>query len=168
MIEKAYLSEFNSLTNNIYSNSIINSNSNYNNRETFDFLKKNKNISSNKLSITIQVFSNSFQTPFINYLLNMNSFLLDSFVYQRKMHRYYKAVTELEEKSLSEEEFEKIELSCVITLKNTTTRDLKDKIVYLYDSLNEKHPEEIEYMNNDDLADILAISKYNLKPLLEA
>jgi hypothetical protein len=138
MLEKVYLSEFNSLTRNVYSNSIINSNSNYNNREDFDFLKKNKNISSNRLSITIQVFSNSFQNPLVNYLLNMNSFLLDSFVYQRKMHRYYKAVTELEEELLSEKEFEKIELSCVITLKNTTSRDLKDKIIYLYDSLNEK------------------------------
>jgi len=104
---------------------------------------------------------------YINELLYFNSFLIDSFINQRKMFRYYRAATELEEQILSEEEFEKIEKSCVINLRNESSRNLKDKIIYLYESIESKYSEELEYMNDDDLADILGISKYNLKPLLK-
>lgn len=127
----------------------------------------NNKFSSNSLSIEVEITINNPYNFYIKELLNLNSFLYDSFINQRKMFRYYKAATELEERAISEVEFEKIEKSCIINLKNESPRDLKDKIVYLYETIERKNFEELEYMDDDDLADILGISKYNLKPLLE-
>ena len=161
-MEKQNYLIFNNSNNNRFSS---NSNRNDNYRDVLNIFKNNK-VSSNALSIEIEIKINTVDS-YINELLYFNSFLIDSFINQRKMFRYYRAATELEEQILSEEEFEKIEKSCVINLRNESSRNLKDKIIYLYESIESKYSEELEYMNDDDLADILGISKYNLKPLLE-
>lgn len=161
-MEKQNYLIFNNSNNNRFSS---NSNRNDNYRDVLNIFKNNK-VSSNALSIEIEIKINTVDS-YINELLYFNSFLIDSFINQRKMFRYYRAATELEEQILSEEEFEKIEKSCVINLRNESSRNLKDKIIYLYESIESKYSEELEYMNDDDLADILGISKYNLKPLLK-
>lgn len=162
LMEKQNYLIFNNSNNNRFSS---NSNRNDNYRDVLNIFKNNK-VSSNALSIEIEIKINTVDS-YINELLYFNSFLIDSFINQRKMFRYYRAATELEEQILSEEEFEKIEKSCVINLRNESSRNLKDKIIYLYESIESKYSEELEYMNDDDLADILGISKYNLKPLLK-
>ena len=139
----------------------------------FSVLGNNK-FSSNSISLSIKIEINNhynlydlIKEKYVKELIDMNSFLYDIFINQRKMYRYYKAVTELEEGTLKEKDFEEIEKSCVITLKNDTPEQLKNKIIYLYDCVKDKNSEELNYMYDDELADILSISKYNLKPLLQ-
>jgi len=93
-------------------------------------------------------------------------FLLDSFINQRKMYRYYKAETKYEENLIDEDQFDKIENSCIISLKKINTQYLKEKIIFLYDMMEKYYPEEIKYMDNDDLADILGISKNTMKKVI--
>ena len=128
---------------------------------------------SNYFSIKIEVnhYYNLYdliKEKYVKELIDMNSFLYDIFINQRKMYRYYKAVTELEEGSLKEKKFDEIEESCTITLKSDKSQEIKNKLIYLYDLIKERNEEGLRYMYDDGLADILAISKYNIKPLLEA
>ena len=90
-------------------------------------------------------------------------FVLQSFVNQRKMYRHYMAETEYESGLLTDEQFDEIEQSCIISLKKENKYDLKDKLAFLYDYIEQKYPEELNYIDNDDLADILGISKYSIK-----
>lgn len=92
-------------------------------------------------------------------------FMFHLFINQRKMYRYYKAETELDEGLLSEDEFDKIEESCTITLKNENLSNVKDKLIFLYDLIEQSSPEELDYLDIEDLSDLLSISKYNLKQL---
>ena len=69
---------------------------------------------------------------------------------------------------MKEKKFDEIEESCTITLKSDKSQEIKNKLIYLYDLIKERNEEELRYMYDDELADILAISKYNIKPLLEA
>ncbi len=96
----------------------------------------------------------------------VEKFLCGIFINQRKIHRYYKAECEYDENIINEDEFDKIEESCILSLKKENTKNLDKKLIYLYDMINKFYPEEIEYMANDDLADILGVSKSNIKKLL--
>lgn len=96
-----------------------------------------------------------------------NKYLLDLFVHQRKIHRYYKACTELEEENISEQEFNSIESSCVINLKNESVDEVIKKIQYLYKELKDNYPEELEHLELNDLADLMQISAAKLNLYLK-
>lgn len=108
----------------------------------------------------------------INITLNYDhnnalEFFFHSFINQRKMYRQYVAETEYEEGLITEELFDKIEKSCAITLKKQNRNNMRDKLIYLYDMIEKHYPEELEYMNNDDLCDILGVSKYSIDKLFK-
>ena len=126
---------------------------------------RQKNISTNNITLNISI--DNFSLDLIQSFQAENRFLLDCFVSQRKVYRYYKAYSELENEEISQEEFERVENSCVLTLKKEDKNELLSKIEYLYRSLKNTYPEELEFMNDDDLADILKVSKINLKHTLE-
>lgn len=126
---------------------------------------RQKNISTNNITLNISI--DNFSLDLIQSFQAENRFLLDCFVSQRKVYRYYKAYSELENEEISQEEFERVENSCVLTLKKEDKNELISKIEYLYRSLKNTYPEELEFMNDDDLADILKVSKINLKHTLE-
>lgn len=92
-------------------------------------------------------------------------FIFQSFINQRKMYRHYIAETEYDNGLLTDEQFDVIEQSCIISLRKENKYDLTEKLVFLYDYIEEKYPEELNYIDNDDLADILGISKYSIKAL---
>lgn len=139
--------------------SLVNTNHNLNTLAT--------NLSSNNLSLNIHLSVDRVLLNRVYSLEEENRFLLDCFVSQRKVYRYYKAYSELENEEISQEEFERVENSCVLTLKKEDKNELLSKIEYLYRSLKNTYPEELEFMNDDDLADILKVSKINLKHTLE-
>lgn len=92
-------------------------------------------------------------------------FIFKLFVNQRKVYRYSKALSELENGNISEEEFENIENSCTLMTVSDDTNLIKDKLLYFYELLNEYSPEEIEFMNNEDIAELISISEHKLNNL---
>lgn len=105
-------------------------------------------------------------------LLGMNLYsnkqeelLFMSFINQRKIHRYSKAIIDYENKDISEEQFEKIEDSCVLSINKDNESLLSKKLIYFYDLMQKYAPEEVKYINNEDLADLLAISEHKINKL---
>lgn len=139
--------------------SLVNTNHNLNTLAT--------NLSSNNLSLNIHLSVDRVLLNRVYSLEEENRFLLDCFVSQRKVYRYYKAYSELEADEIGQNKFDKIENSCVLTLKKDKKQKLLHKIELLYVKLQNSYPEELEYMSDDDLADILQVSKINLKHALE-
>jgi hypothetical protein len=117
----------------------------------------NINFKENDLTLNFNII-NSFHNKALEFMFNL-------FINQRKMYRYYKAETEYDEGILPENQFDKIEESCIITLKNENTSNIKDKLVFLYDIMEQNAPEELDYLDYEDLSDLLSVSKYNLKQL---
>lgn len=115
-----------------------------------------------KLTLDVQVqFSHNSQN---NEILDL---LFQSFINQRKAHRYYVAETEYENDIITEKEFEKIEKSCTITISKKNTKHLKEKLVFMYDNIQKRYPEELEYMSNDDLSELFGVSKLAIQKLLK-
>jgi len=97
-----------------------------------------------------------------------NKLLVDVFAHQRKAFRYYKAATELEQGEITEEEFNKIEDTCVISLKSDSIDNVKQKARYLANQLQQFYPEELESLPYDELADLLQVSSAKLNLYLRS
>ncbi len=149
-----------------------NSTQNYNFKKKVNILKKatdrniNYNISHNNdltlyktsLRKTITLFE-------INYSNEREKLLFMSFINQRKVHRYYKSMIEYENNEITEQIFDEIEDSCVLTVERENESVISSKLIYLYDLMKKYAPEEINFMTNEDLADILSISENKINKL---
>lgn len=133
-------------------------------RSTSDLDSK---ISTNNININLSFSADRVLLRRLYSLQEENKFLVDCFVNQRKVYRYYKAYSELEVGEISQKKFDEVENSCVLTLKKSDKKELISKLEYLYSSLKRNNPEELEYINDDDLADILLTSKIKLKHILK-
>lgn len=123
-------------------------------------LAKEKIVSNRPLNISFNL--NPALYLKVNNLTYKNKFLLDIFVHQRKVYRYYKAVTEYDEGLISEDELQEIEDTCVINLKSENINSIKKKINYLIQELAQHYPEELENLSYEELADLLQISSAKL------
>ena len=92
-------------------------------------------------------------------------FLFKLFVNQRKVYRYQSALLEFENGAIDEEKFEQIENTCILTIKNGDSDVLKNKLLYFYELLKKYSPEEIDFLNNEDIAELISISENKLNNL---
>jgi hypothetical protein len=88
------------------------------------------------------------------------NFLVDIFVNQRKLYRYKEAFLKYQEGLIDDDVFDKIEDSCTIKLQKRNTKELAERLVYFHDLLNTKAPEELDYLDDNDLSDILGMINY--------
>jgi len=101
----------------------------------------------------------------LNYNEKVTKFLFNIFVNQRKTFRYTKAEYENIDDLISDEVFEKIEESCTLNLKKENENNLLEKLNIFHQLMLENAPEELEYMNNDDLSDLFGVSKKSISKM---
>jgi len=155
--EKLILSSNTSQNYCIKENNIIDSN--FINEETYDI-----RVSSISTTYTV-TYENISLLETHSYSNEQEELLFMSFVNQRKMHRYTKALIDCENEDISEEEFEEIEDSCVLSINKDSESLISEKLLYFHDLMKKYAPEEIKYINNEDLADLLAISEHKINKL---
>ena len=100
-----------------------------------------------------------------SHFLEKENFLFKALINQRKVHRYYKSMTELEHSLIDENEFHAIEQSCILTIENLPEENLKIKLSYFYDMLKKHFPEEIDFINNEDLSELFSVPEHKINIL---
>lgn len=118
----------------------------------------------------LEIYETPLQTVFTldgyySYNYDREELLFRSLINQRKVHRYYKAITEYEQEMISEEVFEKLEDNCILSLNNDNEDLILEKLLYFYDLMKKYAPEEIEFMNNEDLAELLSVPEHKINKL---